>query len=251
MIEVENLQKKYVIKEKKSGFLFGLKNFINPNKIEINAVKNISFTIKKGEVAGFVGRNGAGKSTTIKMLSGILYPTAGTVKVNNLEPYKHKKENAMNMGVVFGQRSQLWWDIPIIDTFELLQKMYRIKDIDYKRRLNSFVDMFEMQNFLYRPVRQLSLGQRICADLCAAMLHNPGVLYLDEPTIGLDIINKERIRNFIKEINKEFSTTVILTSHDIDDIELLADRLMIINHGELIYNDTLKKLKEQYSSQKK
>ncbi|MBW4080394.1 ATP-binding cassette domain-containing protein [Paenibacillus sp. S150] len=226
-----------------------VRSLLSPEYQWVNAVDDIDFEIDDGDIVGFIGRNGAGKSTTIKMLSGILYPTSGKAWVQDIEPYKNKKSNAKNIGVVFGQRTQLWWDIPVIDTFILFQKLYKISDADFKKRMDLFCQIFSMDSYIHKPVRQLSLGQRMCADLCAAMLHNPKVIFLDEPTIGLDIINKENMRNFVKYINKEFNTTFIITSHDLVDIEDLCNKVMIIEKGKLIYQGNLEKLKKDYSTQ--
>lgn len=247
-ISVENLTKEYKVINKKQGFKNNLVSFIKPEKKILTAVNNISFECTDGEIIGFIGRNGAGKSTTIKMLTGILYPTSGRVLINGIEPYKRKKEIAKLIGVVFGQRTQLWWDIPIIDTFNLFRAMYDIDYKEYKNRLDMFCELFNMHEYINKPVRQLSLGQRICADLCAAMIHNPKILFLDEPTIGLDFINKENIRDFIKEINREFNTTVILTSHDISDIEELSKRVIIIDNGKIILNDSIGGMKNKFSN---
>lgn len=248
IISVEHINKEYKALIKQKGIYNNICSFIKPKTKIIKAVNDISFNVNEGEIVGFIGRNGAGKSTTIKMLTGILYPTSGRVLVNGIEPYKNKKSNAKIMGLVFGQRTQLWWDIPIIDTFSLLKEMYKIDNIDYKKRLDFFCDLFKMNDYLNKPVRQLSLGERMCADLCAAMLHNPKVIYLDEPTIGLDFVNKENIRNFLKQINLEFNTTIIITSHDIGDIEQLCNRVIIIDNGKIINDGSLNNLKNSYNS---
>lgn len=247
-ISVQNLTKEYKVTNRRAGFIGSLKTFIKPDVRIVKAVDNISFDCDDGEIIGFIGRNGAGKSTTIKILTGILYPTSGKVLVNDIEPYKRKKDIAKLIGVVFGQRTQLWWDIPIIDTFNLFRAMYDVDMEEYNKRLNIFFDLFRMGDYINKPVRQLSLGQRICADLCAAMIHNPKILFLDEPTIGLDIINKENIRNFIKEVNRELNTTVILTSHDISDIEELSQRVIIIDNGRIIFNNSIKNMKNRFNT---
>lgn len=247
-ILVKNLTKEYKVTNRKSGFIHNLKALIKPDVKIVKAVDDISFECNDGEIIGFIGKNGAGKSTTIKILTGILYPTSGEVLVNNIEPYKRKKDIARLIGVVFGQRTQLWWDIPVIDTFNLFRAMYDIDYKDYNKRLNMFIDLFNMKDYISKPVRQLSLGQRICADLCAAMLHNPRILFLDEPTIGLDIINKENIRNFIKEVNRELNTTVILTSHDVSDIEELCQRVIIIDNGKIIFDDHIRNMKSRFGT---
>lgn len=241
MIEVSQLTKIYRSPIKQEGLWGQFRSLIKPSYHYKTAVDHLSFEIEEGEIVGFIGRNGAGKSTTIKMLTGILYPDQGYVRVGGIEPYKKKKENAWQMGVVFGQRTQLWWDIPVRDTFEVLKALYKIPDAVYKERLEQFMTLFEMSAFIDQPVRQLSLGQRMCADLCAAMLHQPKVIYLDEPTIGLDFINKERIRTFIKEMNEVFHTTVMITSHDLQDIEALCSRYLVIEKGQLVTNQEIQK----------
>ncbi|KAF6569865.1 ATP-binding cassette domain-containing protein [Paenibacillus polymyxa] len=248
MIEVSGLTKEFKVKARSKGFLNQTRSFFKPLYHTVTAVDHIDFSIEDGDVVGFIGRNGAGKSTTIKMLSGILYPTSGKALVEQIEPYKNKKHNAKNIGVVFGQRTQLWWDIPVADTFELFKRLYKITDKDYNKRVALFREMFSMDSYIDKPVRQLSLGQRMCADLCAAMLHNPNVIFLDEPTIGLDVINKENMRNFVKYINEEFNTTFIITSHDLVDIENLCNKVMIIEQGKLIYQGDLQQLKSKYST---
>ncbi|MFR2997671.1 ATP-binding cassette domain-containing protein [Sellimonas intestinalis] len=194
----------------------------------------MSFIVNQGEAVGYVGPNGSGKSTTIKMLTGVLQPTSGEIRVNGIDPSKNRIENNRNIGVVFGNRSQLWWDVPIIESFGFLQKLYQIPDSIYKNNLEYFVDKLELQNIINRPERQLSFGQRIRCNIVAAFLHNPAVVYLDEPTIGLDLESKERMRNIINKINKERETTIFITSHDLLDIELLCNRLLIIDNGKII-----------------
>lgn len=249
-IVVENLKKDFKIVKRENGTFNAIKNFFVPQHQIIHAVKDISFTINDGSIIGFIGKNGAGKSTTIKMLTGIMYPTSGKVLLNGIEPYEAKQEIAKDIGVVFGQRSQLWWDIPVLDSLELYKKMYHVSDKDYKNRLDLFIDLFKMENHIKNPVRQLSLGQRMCADLAAAMIHNPKYMFLDEPTIGLDLINKENMRNFIKTINEEFHTTIVLTSHDLEDIEYLSQNIIIIDKGQLIFNATTDELKRKFGLQK-
>lgn len=247
-IHVSNLTKTFKVKAGQKGFWNNMHSLIKPRYEWVSAVDHISFDIEDGDIIGFIGRNGAGKSTTIKMLSGILYPTSGKALVENVEPYKYKKRNAANIGVVFGQRTQLWWDIPVMDTFELFKRLYNVSDEDYRTRIGLFRSIFSMDSYIHKPVRQLSLGQRMCADLCAAMLHNPKVIFLDEPTIGLDVINKESMRNFVKYINQEFKTTFIITSHDLVDIENLCNKVMIIEKGRLIYQGNTLQLKQDYST---
>jgi ABC-2 type transport system ATP-binding protein len=211
----------------------------------VRAVDNISFEIGKGEIVGYIGPNGAGKSTTVKILTGILIPTAGEVLVNGLIPHKQRYQNAKQIGVVFGQRTQLWWDIAVIEAFKLLRKIYEIPKVDFDARMDRFEQLLELKDLLHVPVRKLSLGQRMRCDLAASLLHNPPLVFLDEPTIGLDIGVKVRVREFIREINRNARTTVILTTHDLNDIEELCERVMIIDSGKIVYDGRLQALKER------
>lgn len=242
VIEISNLEKEYKILDRKSGLRGLVQNLFIPKYKTYKAVKGISFDVERGDIVGFIGPNGAGKSTTIKMMSGILAPTSGEIKVCGIDPFAEKKKIANKMGVVFGQRSQLWWDIPIEDSYKLYKTMYKISDYDYVKRINLFNDILGIGDFINKPTRQLSLGQRVRADMCAALLHKPEVLYLDEPTIGLDVIVKEKIRDFILEFNNEFNTSVILTTHDIGDIEKLSKKIVVIDKGNIIYNGDLTSL---------
>ena len=199
----------------------------------------------------YIGSNGAGKSTTIKMLTGILLPTSGKISVNGLDPHKNRIENTKNIGVVFGQRTQLWWDIPIIESFKLLKDIYEIPGPMYKKNLEIFCDILGMEQFIHQPARKLSLGQRMRADIAASLLHNPPILYLDEPTIGLDVAVKEKVHEFLNYINKEKKTTILLTSHDLADIEKICDRIIIIDQGTVIYDDTIQKIKGELISERK
>lgn len=251
LINVDGISKEYRIVKKEEGLKGAVKNLFIPNYTKFRAVDNISFSIEEGNIVGFIGPNGAGKSTTIKMMVGVLSPTSGTISVNGVDPFKERKKNAPNIGIVFGQRTQLWWDIPVKETYKLLKKMYNITDKDYKKRLDLFSEVLDITSFINKPTRQLSLGQRVRADMCAALLHNPKVLFLDEPTIGLDVVVKEKIHEFLMEINRLYHTTVILTTHDISDIETLSKKIIVIDHGNLIYNDTLSKLKNEYSNEEK
>ncbi|GAE07830.1 ABC transporter, ATP-binding protein [Paenibacillus sp. JCM 10914] len=207
-------------------------------------MRGISFEIGRGEFVGYIGPNGAGKSTTIKMLTGILHPTSGQVSIAGRNPHKDRQSVVKNLGVVFGQRSQLWWDLPVKDSFDILAKMYSVNDQDKERRLHQFAELLDLRAFWDTPVRKLSLGQRMRADLAAAMLHDPDVLFLDEPTIGLDVNAKRNIRQFLKLINAEFGKTILLTTHDMDDIEQLCNRVMVINGGELSYDGTVRSLRD-------
>lgn len=246
IIEVEHLMKDFMIAKRETGFLGAVKSLVKREHIKKEAVKDISFSINEGEMVGYIGPNGAGKSTTIKMLTGILVPTSGSVKVNGIIPYENRQENAKNIGVVFGQRTQLWWDLPTIESFELLKEIYQVPDKRYKENMDTFTEILGLDEFLNTPVRQLSLGQRMRADIAASLLHDPPILFLDEPTIGLDVVAKEKMRTFIKEINKERSITVILTTHDMEDIEKLCERMILIDHGQKVYDGEIAVVKERF-----
>ena len=246
MIRVENLSKEFKSNKKYPGFKGAIKSFFSTEYITKKAVDDISFEINDGEIVGYIGANGAGKSTTIKMMTGILTPTSGRVYVNNLVPYENREENAKNIGVVFGQRTQLWWDLPISETFSLLKDIYDVSDADFEERMRFLKEVLGLEEFFLSPVRTLSLGQRMRADLAAALIHNPQVIYLDEPTIGLDVVVKENVRKAIKEINLKYGTTIILTTHDLDDIEELCNRIIIIDKGKKIYDGEIKGVKEEY-----
>lgn len=250
MIKVENLKKEFIIYEKEPGLKGVIKSFYNAKKIVKKAVDDVSFTIQQGEIVGYIGPNGAGKSTTIKMLTGILTPTSGEVRVDGIIPYQKRTVNAKKIGVVFGQRTQLWWDLPLIESFTVLKEIYKISDADFKERLAYFSALFGLDEFIKQPVRQLSLGQRMKADIVASLLHNPKLLFLDEPTIGLDVIAKENIRKTLKEIHEKYQTTIILTTHDLADIEELCDRIMMIDQGKIIYDGNLETIKAKFGSKK-
>ena len=251
MIEVKHISKDFVSQKKYPGFKGAIKGLFSAEKVVKKAVDDISFTIQDGEIVGYIGSNGAGKSTTIKMMTGILSPTRGECLINGVDPNKKRKANAQNIGVVFGQRTQLWWDLPLSESFTILKEIYNVSDQEYKERMEFLNRVLELQEFFDRPVRTLSLGQRMRADLGAALLHNPKVLYLDEPTIGLDLVVKDNIRSAIKEINEKFNTTVILTTHDIGDIEELCSRIIIIDDGKKIYDGSLEALKDTYGTKRK
>lgn len=247
IIDVENLKKDYQINIKKEGLKGAILNIFNP-KYEIkNAVKGVSFKIEEGEMVGYIGANGAGKSTTIKMLTGILTPTSGDVLVNGLVPYKNRIKNNMNIGAVFGQRTQLWWDIPVIESYKLIQKIYEVPDSEYNENIEYFSKNLNLDELLNIPVRQLSLGQKMRCEIAACFLHNPKIVYLDEPTIGLDFMVKEKIRKFIKQLNKDKNTTVILTTHDLQDIEEICSRIIIIDKGSIIYDGSIEKIKQEFN----
>lgn len=251
MIRVENVTKEFVTTKKYPGFKGAIKGLFTNEKVKKVAVDNISFHINKGEIVGYIGSNGAGKSTTIKMMTGILAPTKGKCKVNGIDPNVDRKSNAQNIGVVFGQRTQLWWDLPLSESFSVLKEIYGVSDEDFKSRMAFLNEVLELDEFIHNTVRTLSLGQRMRADLAAALLHNPKILYLDEPTIGLDLVVKDNIRKAIKEINEKYDTTVILTTHDLGDIEELCSRIIIIDDGKLIYDGTLEDLKNTYGAKRK
>lgn len=250
IISVRNVSKVYQVNPSYDNIKAYMKNIFMGKKKEINGVTDISFDIGKGEIVGYLGPNGAGKSTTIKMLTGILVPSEGQIIVNGLNPHKNRKEYVKTIGVVFGQRSQLWWDIPVRDTFELLKDIYKIPPQKYKQNLDLFCEVLEIEKIISRPVRQLSLGQRMRCEIAASFLHNPDIVYLDEPTVGLDIIAKEKIRNIIKFLSKEKKTTIILTTHDLSDIEELCERIVLIDKGSLVYDGSIKKIKNIYGSTK-
>lgn len=245
-IEVKQINKTFKVPVKEKGKFGTLKTFFNRKYKEVKAINNISFSIKKGEIVGYIGPNGAGKSTTIKVLSGILVPDSGSVIIDKKVPWKERKEYVGQIGVVFGQRSQLWWDIPAIDTFNLLKDIYKIPEEKYQKKLNELIDLLNLSDIVNVPVRQLSLGQRMRCEIAASLIHSPKILFLDEPTIGLDAISKKIVRDFIKKLNKKDNVTVILTTHDMADIEALAKRIILIGKGKVLYDGTLKKLKDNY-----
>lgn len=246
MIKVENLTKDFKLRKKDGGFKGAVKSLFSNEYETKKAVSDISFEIDDGEVVGYIGANGAGKSTTIKMMTGIMTPTSGRVSVNGIVPYEEREKNAMDIGVVFGQRTQLWWDLALSETFTILKDIYNIEDDVYERNMKFLNNVLDLEEFIKRPVRTLSLGQRMRADLAASLIHNPKILYLDEPTIGLDVVVKEKVRTAIKEINKEFKTTIILTTHDLNDIEELCNRIIIIDKGIKIYDGSLENIKNKF-----
>ncbi len=249
-IEVKHVSKSFKVVKREKGFKNALKSFFKREYIMVDAARDINFSIEKGEIVGYIGPNGAGKSTTIKILSGILLPVQGSVRVGSLDPAKDRKKYVKNIGVVFGQRSQLWWDIPANDTFELLKDMYDIEESNYEKTKNELVKLLRLEKIINIPVRQLSLGERMRLEIAASLLHQPEILFLDEPTIGLDAISKKIVREFIKKLNQNFKTTVILTTHDMSDIEALAKRIILIGKGEILYDGTLQKLKNKYGNNK-
>ena len=248
MIEINHLVKEFKRPVRKQG-LFGMFKTLFSRKYETKiAVNDISLKIKEGEIVGYIGSNGAGKSTTIKMMCGILTPTSGNVFIDGLEPYKKRKKVVQNIGVVFGQKTQLWWDIPLIESFKVLKEIYQVSEEDYQERMSFLCEILGINEFINQPVRTLSLGQRMRADLAASWIHNPKILFLDEPTIGLDVFVKEKIRQAIKLMNQKYNTTVLLTTHDMQDIENLCSRIIILEQGKIIYDDSLEKIKNQFGN---
>ena len=240
MIEVEHLAKRFVVRRGR----------FRRERHVVEAVKDISFRVERGELLGYLGPNGAGKSTTIKMLTGILVPSDGRVSVAGLTPSRQRIELAKRIGAMFGQRIQLWWDLPLLDSFELLRHIYKVPADRYRTNLARFRDVLDLDPFLHTPVRQLSLGQRIRGELTASMLHGPELLFLDEPTIGLDVVAKQRVRDFLIEINREDGVTVLLTTHDLGDIERMCERLLVIDHGSLIWDGGIAELRERYGDER-
>ena len=241
IITVKNLGKIYTTYQRGSGVKETLKSFFKRKKVIVKAVDNISFSVEEGSICGILGPNGAGKSTTIKMLCGALYPTTGEIESLNCSPYANRKKYVGKIGAVFGQRSQLVWDIPPVDSFNMNRAIYGISMQDYKSRLDELAELFEIQEVMHKPTRVLSLGERMKCEFIMAMLHRPKIVFLDEPTIGLDVIAKARIREFIKKINND-GTTFILTTHDLEDVKQLANHVIVINHGVKVFDDTLQKL---------
>jgi ABC-2 type transport system ATP-binding protein len=231
LIDVHDLGRTFVVRKRAGRF--------RRTRSEVNAVRDLTFGIEGGEMVGYIGPNGAGKSTTIKMLTGILVPTSGRLLVAGLEPSRQRTELARRIGVVFGQRTTLWWDLPLRDSFELLQKIYRVDPVRHRRNLQEYVELLDLGDLLDTPVRQLSLGQRMRGDITAALLHDPEILYLDEPTIGLDVVSKGRLRDFLRTLNAERGTTLMLTTHDLQDIEALCDRVIVIDHGTAVFDGPL------------
>ncbi len=244
-IDVRNLRKEFRIFKHREGVLGAVKDLFRRDYHTLAAVDGITFSVEKGEFIGYIGPNGAGKSTTIKMMSGILMPTSGEIIANGFKPYQDRTRYTKRIGVVFGQRTQLWWDIAVIESFKLLRRIYDVPELEYGRRLVFFRELLELDEFLHAPVRKLSLGQRMRCDMAAALLHNPPILFLDEPTIGLDLVAKDRIRGFLKEINRALSTTIFLTTHDLSDIEELCGRILIIDRGKLLYDGSLDGLRRR------
>ncbi|MGB9403562.1 MAG: ATP-binding cassette domain-containing protein [Candidatus Acidiferrales bacterium] len=245
LIEVRELSKYFRTFHRREGIWGGLQNLFVREYKTVAAVDRVSFTIERGEMVGYIGPNGAGKSTSIKMLTGILVPTSGEAVVNGFVPYRQRRQYVKTIGVVFGQRTQLWWDIAVIESFKLLRRIYDVSQRDFDARMEMFNHILGIKEYLFTPVRKLSLGERMRCDLAAALLHNPPLLFLDEPTIGLDVVAKHHIREFLRAINREFQTTVLLTTHDLDDIEELCRRILIIDHGTVLFDGQLSVLKDR------
>lgn len=246
MIKVENLRKEFKKTIKEPGLKGSFKSLFRPKSEKVVAVNDISFDVPKGEILGFIGPNGAGKSTVIKMLTGILTPTSGRCTINGKNPTVNRKSYVKEIGVVFGQRTQLWWDLPLRETYGVLKEIYEVPEDSFKKRMAFLNEVLELDSFITSPVRTLSLGQRMRADIAASMLHSPKVLFLDEPTIGLDVVVKDNIRNAIEQINRQEQTTVILTTHDLADIELLSDRIVMIDKGSKVFDGSVSSLKDKY-----
>ncbi|MBE9473363.1 MAG: ATP-binding cassette domain-containing protein [Chloroflexi bacterium] len=250
IISVKELNKHFKIYKHHRGIMGPLRNLATRESTLVKAVDGINFVIQPGELVGYLGPNGAGKSTTLKMLTGLLVPTSGEIRVNNHIPWKSCTEYVAEIGAVFGQRSTLWWDLPVIESLDLLQHIYKIPEDRFQQNFGEFRELLELDPFLNTPVRALSLGQRMRADICAALLHDPKLLFLDEPTIGLDVVAKERIRHFIEHINQARGITVLLTTHDLSDVEKLCKRVMIIDHGKLLYDGKLDLLRERFGEKR-
>jgi len=248
-IEVKNISKTFKVPVRNAGLKETMKSFFHRKYNYVHAVKDISFNIEQGEIVGYIGPNGAGKSTTIKILSGILTPNTGTASIDGMIPWTNRTKYVKNIGVVFGQRSQLWWDIPAEDTFDLLCEMYKLDKQEYQKTKEELVEKLNLKEIIKMPVRQLSLGQRMRCEIAASLLHKPKILFLDEPTIGLDAVSKKVVRDFIKKINQEQNVTVILTTHDMSDIEALAKRIILIGKGKVLYDGSLTKLKRKYDTE--
>ena len=249
IITVEDLVKSYKTYKRGSGFKETMKSFVKREEVEIMAVDHISFQIEKGSICGILGPNGAGKSTTIKMLCGALYPTSGNIDVMGYSPAKDRVKYVHKIGAVFGQKSQLIWDIPPVDSFAMNKAIYGIEDVDYKKRLNEMTELFDIGEVMHKPTRVLSLGERMKCEFVMAMLHNPEIVFLDEPTIGLDVIAKAKIREVVSEMNRN-GTTFILTTHDLEDVEQLAQEVIVINHGKKVFDDSLQNLKSTLGNKK-
>ena len=249
MIQVENVSKSFRVAKRNGGLKEAVKSLWHREYEIVRALNQISFTIPDGEMVGYIGSNGAGKSSTIKILSGILTPEEGQVMINGRTPWKQRKEHVKEIGVVFGQRTQLWWDVPVIDSFYLLKDIYTVPEAEFKRNLEELVSLLSLEEIVRTPVRQLSLGQRMRCEIAASLLHSPKILFLDEPTIGLDAVSKLAVREFILKLNETKKTTVILTTHDMQDIEALARRIILIGKGRILSDGSLLELKQQFPNE--
>ncbi len=250
MIELKNINKTFKVAKRNAGFSEAVKALFKKEYTYINALQDVSFKIDDGEMVGYIGPNGAGKSSTIKIMSGILTPDSGECIINGRNPWKERISHVKDIGVVFGQRSQLWWDVPVIDSFELLKDIYKIADAEYKKTLSQLIALLNISEIVRTPARQLSLGQRMRCEIAASLLHSPKILFLDEPTIGLDAVSKIAVREFIKIINRENKTTVLLTTHDMQDIEALTERILLIGKGRILLDGYLSELKTRNSTHK-
>ena len=250
MIELKNVSKTFRVAKRNAGLRSAAKSLFQREYTQIHALRNVSFRIEDGEMVGYIGPNGAGKSSTIKIMSGVLTPDSGACVINGRVPWKERQAHVQQIGVVFGQRSQLWWDVPVIDSFDLIRDIYRVDPAQYRKNLQELTDLLELGEIVKTPARQLSLGQRMRCEIAASLLHNPKILFLDEPTIGLDAVSKIAVRNFIKTLNREKGTTVILTTHDMQDIEALTDRILLIGKGQILMDGSLEQLKNRHSSLK-
>lgn len=251
IISIRHISKKFKISKREAGLKNAIKSFFKREYKIINSLEDINFSIKKGEIVGYIGPNGAGKSTTIKIMCGILVPTSGECIVNGFVPWKDRKKYVKNIGVVFGQRSGLWWDVPPIDSFELLKDIYEIPQEEYEKKLSELKEYLNLEDILNIPTRQLSLGQRMRCEIASALLHNPKILFLDEPTIGLDAVSKISLRKCIKQINEKTNVTIILTTHDMQDIEALTERIILIGKGKILYDGSLDEIKNKYNKNRK
>ena len=248
IIEIKNVTKEFKTLNRHEGIKGGFKDLFSRDYKIVRAVDNISMTVEQGEIVGYLGPNGAGKSTTIKMMTGVLEPTEGEILINGNVPYKNRSRNAQEIGVVFGQRSQLWWALPLVESFKILRDIYQVPEKDYKAMLELYQSLVDIEPLLHKPVRQMSLGQRTLSDILAAFLHNPKIVFLDEPTIGLDVSMKAKIRTLIQALNKEKNTTVILTTHDMGDVDALCERIVIIDKGKMLYDNDIEHLKSFFGS---
>ncbi len=250
MIELQNINKTFKVAKRRAGLNHAVKALFSREHELVHALDNVSFKIHDGEMVGYIGPNGAGKSTSIKIMCGVLTPDSGECTINGRTPWKDRKNHVREIGVVFGQRSQLWWDVPVIDSFELIKDIYKVEQSEYKKNLNVLTELLDLGEIVKTPTRTLSLGQRMRCEIAASLLHNPKVLFLDEPTIGLDAISKIAVRQFIRKLNREKKTTVILTTHDMQDIEALTDRIILIGKGKILLDSNLPELKNKISTQK-